>query len=229
MKIKRAISREFNQASCGIKGVLFSRRKAGARLTRIFISKKERKVKKGFALILVGLLLIMTMVVMASANDFGTMTALLEREKGEIFMGKTRVIWIIPEYYSLLVENHSEISGYLSRGQVESFLSEINFVSEDNIVFLVQLEKERSFSCWEFWQNCYLEIDGEKHKPISFKDSCSFLAGLRIEGILTFANLDKEGKPLLKKETDELKLTLEDQSFFWNLQKVYGVIEALSK
>ncbi len=183
----------------------------------------------GFTLVLVGLLLIMAMTVMVSANDFGTMTALLEREKGEMFKGRTRVIWIIPEYYTLLVENYSEIGGYASREQVESFLSEMNFVSEGNIVFLVQLEIEESgFSCWEFWQNCYLEIDGKRYKAISFEDSVSSIVSLYIEGILTFANLDKEGEPLLKEETDELKLTLEAQSFSWNLQKVYGVVEALS-
>lgn len=186
-------------------------------------------MKKGFALILVGLLLLMTMIVMAEANDFETMTALLERERSESFPERTRVIWIVPEYYSPLVENYSKIARRSPPWQIESFLSEIDFVSEDNIVFIVDLVRERTFSSWEFWQNCYLEIDGEKHTPISFKDSYSSFVNLFITGVLTFAGLDKEGKPLLKEGADELKLTFENQSFSWNLQKVYGVIEALSK
>lgn len=66
LKIKRAISKEFNQASCGIKGVLVSRGKAGARLTRIFIGKKERKVKKG---IVVGIVIILGLIGSAAFSD----------------------------------------------------------------------------------------------------------------------------------------------------------------
>jgi len=197
-------------------------------------------MKKGIAVILVGLLVMVTLPVIGEAGDKEIMRELLEKKYVEYSAfgdhEGAKLTWLIPEYFPLIVNQLEEI---YKKVYGLSFREErFTFDFKDNIYFLIELSIKNDFSPSEFWQNCYLEIEEEKYKPTDICDLCSSgltREGLIVKGILTFKKIDieyKKGNPLLEKELDNLKLIFEKSEypiFSWNPKKIYRVINALSE